>query len=160
MSDHNEPCDFIVIGAGSASCVLASCLSENPRHRVLLLEAGVDESWIWMRIPAGIAKIVVGQRAMWRFDTEPSPGVNGRALFCPRGRCVDHADDSSIEYQCRGNHDWREGGRPDARQRASDTMSEPGPLNPESPAHANAYVPCWHRFRQRCRSFMSKSRHV
>ncbi len=88
MPDHDNAYDFIVVGAGSAGCALAGRLSENPQHRVLLLEAGIDDPWIWIRIPTGVAKIVVGERAMWRFDTEPSPGVNGRALFCPRGRCV------------------------------------------------------------------------
>lgn len=119
MSDHSEPYDFIIVGAGSAGCVLASRLSENPQHRVLLLEAGVDESWIWMRIPAGIAKIVVGERAMWRFDTEPSPGVNGRALFCPRGKNVGgtaningmfwvHGDPAEYDnWAALGNAGWR-----------------------------------------------------
>jgi choline dehydrogenase len=83
-----ETFDFIVVGAGSAGCALAGRLSENPQHRVLLIEAGIDDPWVWIRIPTGVAKIVVGERAMWRFDTEPSPGVNGRALFCPRGKNV------------------------------------------------------------------------
>ena len=88
MTTSPEIFDFIVVGAGSAGCTLAGRLSENPRYRVLLLEAGIDDPWVWIRIPTGVAKIVVGERAMWRFDTEPSPGVNGRALFCPRGKNV------------------------------------------------------------------------
>jgi len=86
--ETTETFDFIVVGAGSAGCALAGRLSEDPQHRVLLIEAGIDDPWVWIRIPTGVAKIVVGERAMWRFDTEPSPGVNGRALFCPRGKNV------------------------------------------------------------------------
>ncbi|MBL8377252.1 MAG: GMC family oxidoreductase N-terminal domain-containing protein [Burkholderiales bacterium] len=88
MDSSAQKFDYVVVGAGSAGCALAGRLSENPRHRVLLVEAGIDDPWIWIRIPTGVAKIVVGSRAMWRFDTEPSPGVNGRALFCPRGKNV------------------------------------------------------------------------
>ncbi len=80
--------DFIVVGAGSAGCALAARLSESGSHRVLLVEAGEDDRWIWLRIPAGVAKIMVGERAIWRFETEPEPGLGDRKLFLPRGRVL------------------------------------------------------------------------
>lgn len=83
-----ESWDFVVVGAGSAGCALAARLTESGRHRVLLIEAGEDDRWLWLRIPTGIAKIVVGERALWRFNTEPEPGLGGRSLFFPRGRVL------------------------------------------------------------------------
>lgn len=81
-----ENFDYIVVGAGSAGAAAAVRLAENGRNSVLLLEAGEDDRWIWIRIPAGVFYLVRGERAVWRFNTEPEAGMKGRRIFWPRGR--------------------------------------------------------------------------
>jgi len=80
--------DYIVVGAGSAGCALVHRLTASGKHRVLLLEAGEDDRWMWIRIPAGVAHILTGERALWRFQTEPDEKVEGRSIFWPRGRAL------------------------------------------------------------------------
>ncbi len=78
--------DYIVVGAGSAGAVLASELSADGRHKVLLLESGRDDRWIWTKIPAGVYYLIRSERSMWRFFTEPEPHMDARRIFWPRGR--------------------------------------------------------------------------
>ncbi len=80
--------DYIVVGAGTAGCILANRLSADPRHRVLLLEAGGRDNWIWFHIPVGYLFALGNPRADWMFRTEAEPGLNGRALHYPRGKVI------------------------------------------------------------------------
>jgi choline dehydrogenase-like flavoprotein len=80
--------DTIIVGAGSAGCVLANRLSADPSNRVLLLEAGGRDNWIWFHIPVGYLFAIGNPRSDWMFKTEAEPGLNGRALAYPRGKVI------------------------------------------------------------------------
>lgn len=80
--------DYIVVGAGSAGCVLAARLSENGRHSVLLLEAGRRDSNVWIHIPIGYGKTIVDPSVNWKFETEGNPALGGRKVYWPRGKVL------------------------------------------------------------------------
>lgn len=84
----SESYDYIIVGAGSAGCVLANRLSADPKNRVLVLEAGGRDNWIWFHIPVGYLFAIGNPRADWCFKTEAEPGLNGRALNYPRGKTI------------------------------------------------------------------------
>ena len=80
--------DYIIIGAGSAGCMLAKRLTENPNKKVLLIEAGKSDNYIWIHIPVGYLYCIDNPRADWRFKTVAEKGLNGRSLLYPRGRVL------------------------------------------------------------------------
>ncbi|GGF07693.1 GMC family oxidoreductase N-terminal domain-containing protein [Stappia taiwanensis] len=80
--------DYVIVGAGSAGCVLANRLSADPDVRVLLLEAGGKDDYIWIHIPVGYLYCMGNPRTDWGFSTAPEPGLNGRSLAYPRGRVL------------------------------------------------------------------------
>jgi choline dehydrogenase-like flavoprotein len=80
--------DCIVIGAGTAGCIVANRLTADPKRRVLLLEAGGNDNWIWYHIPIGYLYAIGNPRSDWMFRTETEPGLNGRSLAYPRGKVI------------------------------------------------------------------------
>ena len=92
MAQHDDAgfgtFDYIIVGAGSAGCVLANRLSADPSTRVLVLEAGGNDNWIWFHIPAGYLFAIGDKRADWLFKTDVEAGLNGRALAYPRGKVL------------------------------------------------------------------------
>ncbi|MCX7277003.1 MAG: GMC family oxidoreductase N-terminal domain-containing protein [Burkholderiales bacterium] len=80
--------DTIIIGAGTAGCLLAKRLSEDPQRRVLLLEAGQHDNYPWIHIPVGYLYCIGNPRTDWLYRTQPEPGLNGRALRYPRGKVL------------------------------------------------------------------------
>lgn len=108
--------DYIVVGAGSAGCVLANRLSADPKNRVLVLEAGGRDNWIWFHIPVGYLFAIGNPRSDWMFKTEPEPGLNGRALNYPRGKTIGGSSAINAMIYMRGqaaDYDhWRQLGLP------------------------------------------------
>ena len=80
--------DYIIVGAGSAGCVLANRLTASGRHRVLLLEAGPNNRHPWLHIPLGYGKLFTDRRFNWCYETEPQPECDGRAIIAPRGKVL------------------------------------------------------------------------
>ena len=80
--------DYIVVGAGTAGCILANRLSADPRNRVLILEAGGGDNWIWFHIPVGYLFAIGNPRSDWMFRTDAEAGLNGRSLAYPRGKVI------------------------------------------------------------------------
>src|SRR4029079_12789793 len=108
--------DYIVVGAGTAGCIVANRLSADPRNRVLLLEAGGSDNWIWFHIPVGYLFAIGNPRSDWMFKTEPQPGLNGRALNYPRGKVIGGSSAINAMVYMRGqagDYDhWRQLGLP------------------------------------------------
>ena len=84
----NDAYDYIVVGAGTAGCLLANRLSADPKARVLLLEAGGKDNYHWIHIPVGYLYLMGNPRTDWGYSTGAEPGLNGRRLSYPRGRVL------------------------------------------------------------------------
>nr|WP_280846027.1 GMC family oxidoreductase N-terminal domain-containing protein [Neoroseomonas nitratireducens] len=106
--------DHIVVGAGSAGCVLANRLSDDPKRRVLLLEAGGEARHPYLHVPAGFLKTFRDPRFNWNFSTEPGPGVDGRSIHTPRGRVLGGSSAINGHLWVRGSardfDDWAQAG--------------------------------------------------
>jgi choline dehydrogenase len=106
--------DFIVTGAGSAGCVVASRLSESGHHRVLLLEAGGNDDSFWIQLPIGYSKLYADPRHNWMYETEPEQELGGRKLFQPRGKVLGGTSSINGMLYVRGHpadyNEWRRRG--------------------------------------------------
>jgi choline dehydrogenase len=108
--------DYIIVGAGSAGCVLANRLTESGRNRVLLLEAGGSDSSPWIRVPVGYARTFTDPRYNWMYETEPDPALGNRTAFWPRGKVLGGSSSINAMVFVRGQpadyEDWRSAGNP------------------------------------------------
>jgi choline dehydrogenase len=109
---NSEAFDFIIVGAGSAGCVLANRLTASGRHRVLLLEAGPNDRHPWLHIPLGFGRLFGDHRYNWCYETEPQPGCHDRQIIAPRGKVLGGSSSINGLIYIRGqaedfNH-WRQ----------------------------------------------------
>jgi len=158
--------DYIVIGAGSAGCVMANRLSENPSNRVLLLEAGGPDNNPFIHMPAGLAQLANNTKINWTYKTEPQQSLNQRQLFWPRGKVLGGSSSINAMIYTRGQHEdydhWASLGnsgwdfesvlphflKAENQQRgASDFHATGGPLPVQNLKYVN---PLSHTFLQAC----------
>ena len=106
--------DYIILGAGSAGCVLANRLSENPSHKVLLLEAGGKDNNPWIHIPVGYFKTMHNPDTDWCYRTEPDESMNNISIRYPRGKTLGGSSSINGLLYIRGQHRdydlWRQSG--------------------------------------------------
>ena len=108
--------DYVIIGAGSAGCVLADRLSANGRHRILVLEAGGSDQRFWIQTPIGYGKTFYDESVNWKYTTEVEPGLNNRRSYWPRGKVLGGSSSINAMVYIRGQQqdydDWRDLGNP------------------------------------------------
>jgi choline dehydrogenase len=106
--------DYVIVGAGSAGCVLANRLSADGKNSVLLLEAGPKDSNIWIHVPLGYGRLFKEKTVNWMYQTEPEPGLGGRTVFQPRGKVLGGSSSINGLLYVRGQHEdydrWRQHG--------------------------------------------------
>jgi choline dehydrogenase len=106
--------DYVIVGAGSAGCVLANRLSADGKHSVLLLEAGPKDSNLWIHVPLGYGRLFKEKTVNWMYQTEPEPGLGGRTVFQPRGKVLGGSSSINGLLYVRGQHEdydrWRQHG--------------------------------------------------
>jgi choline dehydrogenase len=111
---EQQTVDYVIVGAGSAGCVLANRLSTDSRNKVVVLEAGGQDNWIWFHIPVGYLFAIGNPRADWCFKTEAEPGLNDRVLNYPRGKVIGGSSAINAMIYMRGqaaDYDgWRQTG--------------------------------------------------
>jgi choline dehydrogenase len=108
--------DYVIVGGGSAGCVLADRLSADGQHTVLLLEAGGEANSPWLKLPAGYAKAYFNPALNWMYRTAPQPTLNGRTVYAPRGKVLGGSGAINAMIYVRGQpsdfDDWRDRGNP------------------------------------------------
>jgi choline dehydrogenase len=106
--------DYVIVGAGSAGCVLANRLSAGGKNSVLLLEAGPKDNNLWIHVPLGYGRLFKEKTVNWMYQTEPEPGLDGRTIFQPRGKVLGGSSSINGLLYVRGQHEdydrWRQHG--------------------------------------------------
>ena len=101
--------DYVIVGAGSAGSVLANRLTENKKHRVLILEAGGNDSSFWIRMPIGYGKIYYDSRFNWKYETEPEQNLDANKMYWPRGKVLGGSSSINAMVYVRGHpNDYNE----------------------------------------------------
>jgi len=111
-----EEFDYVIVGAGTAGCVLANRLSEDGKTRVLLLEAGGSDRIVWIQLPIGYGRTFFDRQINWMYDTQPVPGLGGRESYWPRGKVIGGSGSINAMVHVRGQpgdfDDWEALGNP------------------------------------------------